>query len=57
MLRRSHDLLFLLGSLMDAVMGDLNVDDVPIGCVVSSSVLMMVLSTFLSERDKSRTKL
>jgi hypothetical protein len=30
------DLLFLLGSLMDAVMGDLNVDDVPIGCVVSS---------------------
>lgn len=36
MLEDLGDLLFLLGSLMDAVMGDLNVDDVPIGCVVSS---------------------
>jgi hypothetical protein len=36
MLEDLGDLLFLLGSLMDAVMGDLNVDDVPIGCLVSS---------------------
>jgi hypothetical protein len=36
MLEDLGDLLFLLGSLTDAVMGHLNVDDVPIGCVVSS---------------------
>jgi hypothetical protein len=36
MLEDFGDLLFLLGSLMDAIMGDMKVDDVPIGCVVSS---------------------
>jgi hypothetical protein len=36
MLEDFGDLLFLLGSLMDAMMGDANVDDVPIACVVSS---------------------
>jgi hypothetical protein len=36
MLEDLGDLLFLLGSLMDAVMGDLNEDDAPIVCLVSS---------------------
>jgi hypothetical protein len=36
MLEDLGDMLFFLGSMLDVILGDLNVDNVPIGCVVSS---------------------
>jgi hypothetical protein len=55
MLEDLGDLLFLLGSLMDAVMGDLNVDDVPIGCLVSS-LLWLTDACFYLRSDVVRAR-